>query len=64
MQYAYFFFYSVVRSLYVKRLTRIGGGRGGGPRAVGTVEELLLGALAGAGAQIFTIPVAVIGESM
>ncbi|KAL7417271.1 mitochondrial carrier domain-containing protein [Mrakia frigida] len=60
MQYAYFFFYSVVRSLYVKRLTRIGGGRGGGPRAVGTVEELLLGALAGAGAQIFTIPVAVI----
>jgi len=30
---------------------------------VGTVEELLLGALAGAGAQIFTIPVAVIGES-
>lgn len=63
MQYAYFFFYSLVRSLYTKRLTRLGGGKGGGPRAIGTIEELVLGALAGAGAQVFTIPVAVIGQS-
>lgn len=50
--FAYFYWYSVVRSLYLKS-----------PRATGppsTLVELGLGAIAGAVAQIFTIPVAVI----
>ncbi|KIY51796.1 mitochondrial carrier [Fistulina hepatica ATCC 64428] len=49
-QYAYFFFYSFARSWYTKRRK--------GP--LSTAAELLLGAFAGALAQIFTIPVAVI----
>jgi len=48
--FAYFYWYSVVRTLYTKY-------REGHP---GTAAELSLGALAGAIAQIFTIPVAVI----
>lgn len=57
-EYAYFFFYSLVRSLYLKRLARKSSSAL--PQALSTVSELLLGAIAGAFAQVFTIPVAVI----
>lgn len=55
-EYAYFFFYSFVRGAYIKRRTP----PGGKAPALSTAAELLLGALAGALAQIFTIPVSVI----
>ncbi|KAG5731424.1 Peroxisomal adenine nucleotide transporter 1 [Termitomyces sp. T112] len=59
MQYAYFFFYSFVRNHYITRLTRkLPAGSKLPP--LSTAAELLLGAIAGALAQIFTIPVAVI----
>ncbi|KAF8181277.1 mitochondrial carrier domain-containing protein [Pholiota molesta] len=59
MQYAYFFFYSLVRSNYIKRLTnKLPPGSKLPP--LSTAAELILGAVAGALAQIFTIPVAVI----
>ncbi|KAG6865793.1 hypothetical protein C0991_011785 [Blastosporella zonata] len=59
MQYAYFFFYSFVRNHYISRLTRkLPAGSKLPP--LSTAAELLLGALAGALAQIFTIPVSVI----
>ncbi|KAL4956680.1 mitochondrial carrier domain-containing protein [Aspergillus filifer] len=50
--FAYFYWYSVVRTLYIstERL----------PKPPGTAIELSLGAVAGAVAQVFTIPVAVI----
>lgn len=58
-QYAYFFFYSFVRTSYTKRLlSKLP--PGSKPPALSTAAELLLGALAGALAQIFTIPVSVI----
>jgi hypothetical protein len=61
-EYAYFFFYSLVRSLYLarqrRRLQRASG------VAIGTAAELALGALAGALAQVFTIPVAVVRASL
>lgn len=58
-EYAYFFFYSFVRISYIKRITaRLP--KGSKVPALSTVTELLLGAVAGALAQIFTIPVAVI----
>jgi len=59
MQYAYFFFYSFVRTSYIKRLTsRLPAGSKAPP--LSTAAELILGAVAGALAQIFTIPVSVI----
>ncbi|KAJ8473218.1 hypothetical protein ONZ51_g8021 [Trametes cubensis] len=59
MQYAYFFFYSFVRTSYIKRLAaRRPAGSTAPP--LNTAAELALGAVAGALAQIFTIPVAVI----
>ncbi|KAK7436995.1 hypothetical protein VKT23_006719 [Stygiomarasmius scandens] len=59
MQYAYFFFYSFVRNSYISRLTaRLPKGSRLPP--LSTATELLLGAIAGALAQIFTIPVSVI----
>ncbi|KAF8589435.1 adenine nucleotide transporter [Ramaria rubella] len=58
-QYAYFFFYSFVRNTYLKRLARTSPAGSKVP-AISTIMELVLGALAGALAQIFTIPVAVI----
>jgi len=59
MQYAYFFFYSFVRNSYINRLTaKLPPGSKLPP--LSTVAELLLGALAGALAQVFTIPVSVI----
>ncbi|KAL0579586.1 MICOS complex subunit mic60 [Marasmius crinis-equi] len=59
MQYAYFFFYSFVRNAYISRLTRkLPAGAKLAP--LSTAAELLLGAIAGALAQIFTIPVSVI----
>jgi hypothetical protein len=58
-QYAYFFFYSFVRTTYTKRLAR-NTPAGQKVPAISTAIELLLGAIAGALAQIFTIPVAVI----
>ncbi|PKX89609.1 putative peroxisomal carrier protein [Aspergillus novofumigatus IBT 16806] len=50
--FAYFYWYSVVRSFYMAS-DRV-------PKPPGTAVELSLGAIAGAVAQIFTIPVAVI----
>lgn len=54
-EYAYFFFYSLVRGAYLKRITK-----GAKKASISTAMELLLGAIAGALAQIFTIPVSVI----
>ncbi|KAF5391534.1 hypothetical protein D9757_002497 [Collybiopsis confluens] len=59
MQYAYFFFYSIVRTSYISRITRKLP-KGSKVPALSTAAELLLGAIAGAFAQIFTIPVSVI----
>ncbi|KAH9063995.1 adenine nucleotide transporter [Lactarius vividus] len=59
MQYAYFFFYSLVRTSYIKRLAARRPA-GSPARSLSTIAELALGAIAGALAQIFTIPVAVI----
>ncbi|KAF7985711.1 hypothetical protein HWV62_2296 [Athelia sp. TMB] len=59
MQYAYFFFYSFVRNTYIKRITAALPSGAKVP-ALSTAAELALGALAGALAQIFTIPVSVI----
>ncbi|KAK0551006.1 hypothetical protein OC846_000130 [Tilletia horrida] len=57
-QFAYFYWYSVVRTLYINRLLpTTSTGAAGKPS---TAAELLLGAVAGALAQIFTIPVSVI----
>lgn len=57
-EYAYFFFYSLVRGAYMKRLAaRTTSGKVVNPS---TAAELLLGALAGGLGQIFTIPVSVI----
>jgi hypothetical protein len=50
--FAYFYWYSVVRTLYLKSQTI--------PLPPGTAVELSLGAVAGAIAQVFTIPVAVV----
>jgi hypothetical protein len=50
--FAYFYWYSVVRTLYMKSQKTIA--------PPSTLVELSLGAVAGAVAQIFTIPVAVI----
>lgn len=55
LEFAYFFFHTFLRKTYLARLTssskRV---------SLSTSTELLLGALAGALAQIFTIPVSVI----
>ncbi|KKY21739.1 putative peroxisomal adenine nucleotide transporter 1 [Phaeomoniella chlamydospora] len=50
--FAYFYWYSVVRTLYMASQKV--------PKAPGTAAELSLGAVAGAVAQVFTIPVSVI----
>ena len=50
--FAYFYWYSVVRSLYVTTQRS--------PQMPSTATELSLGAVAGAIAQVFTIPVSVI----
>ena len=50
--FAYFYWYSVVRTLYVSSQTL--------PKAPSTAIELSLGAAAGAIAQVFTIPVSVV----
>ena len=58
-EYAYFFFYSIVRTSYMKRLAaKRPAGSAAAP--LSTAAELALGAVAGALAQIFTIPVSVI----
>ncbi|KAG8992364.1 ADP/ATP carrier protein [Tulasnella sp. 427] len=58
MQYAYFFFYSFVRGSYLKRLSKKHPNQKLPP--LSAAMELILGAIAGALAQVFTIPVAVI----
>lgn len=58
MQFSYFFFYSYIRSFWLKRMEQKAGP--GVKVVIGTAMELLLGALAGAVAQVFTIPVSVI----
>ncbi|THV94524.1 hypothetical protein D6D27_03752, partial [Aureobasidium pullulans] len=50
--FAYFYWYSVVRTLYISRLAI--------PAPPSTAIELSLGAAAGALAQLFTIPIAVV----
>lgn len=50
--FAYFYWYTVVRSLYMSRRAL--------QASPGTAVELTLGAVAGALAQLFTIPVAVV----
>ena len=50
--FAYFYWYSIVRSLYTSSQTV--------PKPPNTLVELSLGAISGAIAQVFTIPVAVI----
>jgi hypothetical protein len=50
--FAYFYWYSIVRTLYLSSQTV--------PKPPGTIVELSLGAVSGAIAQVFTIPVAVI----
>ena len=50
--FAYFYWYSVVRTLYLSAQTT--------PKPTSTAIELSLGAVAGAVAQIFTIPVSVV----
>lgn len=50
--FAYFYWYTIVRSLYISRQTL--------PKPPSTATELSLGAIAGGIAQLFTIPVAVV----
>ncbi|KAF2429598.1 mitochondrial carrier [Tothia fuscella] len=50
--FAYFYWYTVVRTLYLSRTTTL--------TPPGTVVELSLGAVSGALAQLFTIPIAVV----
>ncbi|KDN46810.1 mitochondrial carrier [Tilletiaria anomala UBC 951] len=57
-QFAYFYWYTVVRTLYITRVLRLP--KSSKPPGISTAVELLLGALAGTLAQIFTIPVSVI----
>jgi adenine nucleotide transporter 17 len=56
IEYSYFFFYGIVRNTYIKRRTK----PGAKPSPLSTAVELSLGAVAGALAQIFTLPVSVI----
>lgn len=58
-EYAYFFFYSFVRTSYISRLTRKLP-KGSKAPVLSTAAELIIGAVAGGLAQIFTIPVSVI----
>merc|ERR1712000_282309 len=51
--FAYFYWYSTVRTIYLSRLDKSGG-------KLSTAVELSLGAVAGALAQLFTIPIAVV----
>ncbi|KAF8525946.1 mitochondrial carrier domain-containing protein [Hysterangium stoloniferum] len=59
IKYAYFFFYTFVRNSYSKRLSR-SVKAGAKVPAISTAMELILGAVAAALAQLFTIPVSVI----
>lgn len=59
VEYAYFFFYSFLRTSYIKRLTAKAPSGSKAP-ILSTAAELSLGAIAGALSQIFTIPVSVI----
>lgn len=54
-QFAYFYWYGAVRTAWIKSTTK-----NGQPVVLSTASELLIGALAGDLAQIFTIPVNVI----
>jgi hypothetical protein len=51
--FAYFYWYSTVRTLYLSKVQT-------GGKATSTAVELSLGAVAGALAQMFTIPIAVV----
>ncbi|PKI83421.1 hypothetical protein MVES1_002486 [Malassezia vespertilionis] len=55
-QFAYFYWYTLVRSLYIRRIL----GVKEGAAALSTVMELTLGAIAAAFSQLFTTPVGVI----
>ncbi|KAH8920114.1 mitochondrial carrier [Atractiella rhizophila] len=62
MQFAYFYFYALVRATYLKRLATgsLSSGKKQSPQALSTATELILGAIAGVLSSIFTIPVSVI----
>lgn len=61
MQFAYFYWYTVVRKTYTSKvLPRWSPSGSSKSPTLGIVTELSLGALAGAIAQIFTIPVSVV----
>ncbi|SMY29068.1 unnamed protein product [Zymoseptoria tritici ST99CH_1A5] len=51
--FAYFYWYGMVRAIYAKRISKNG-------EPAGTAAELAMGAVAGAVAQMFTIPIAVV----
>jgi adenine nucleotide transporter 17 len=57
IEFAYFYWYTIVRQLYINKFTKV---IPIGAVQLSTAIELLLGALAGGLAQIFTIPVSVI----
>ncbi|KAK9897357.1 mitochondrial carrier [Cystobasidium minutum MCA 4210] len=57
MQFAYFYWYTVVRGAYVQKLYP---GVVASAVTLSTAAELILGALAGALGQVFTIPVSVV----
>jgi len=57
MQFAYFYWYTFVRSAYVNKLYP---GMAASAVTLSTAAELILGALAGALGQVFTIPVSVV----
>jgi len=58
MQFAYFYWYTIVRTTYLLRLSK--SASSSKAASISTAMELLLGAVAGALAQIFTIPVSVV----
>lgn len=60
--FAYFYWYSVVRAFYIKgtTTTAVVGAVAAAAPTPSTAVELSLGAIAGALAQLFTIPVAVV----
>ena len=57
VEFAYFFFHTLLRTTTLRRLSLRSPSN---PISLSTTSELLLGALAGALSQVFTIPVAVI----
>jgi len=60
MQFAYFYWATIVRGAYIERLYPYIYCVAVSPKSLSTAMELILGAVAGALAQVFTIPVSVV----